>query len=151
MSLRIGSIFVFPANPKRPNRFVWRISWKYIDRSDSTYKPILAVMYRSHPEVSSQSLIWDRPNSRVGYIIRSDHFKRFIYSPRRLVCFYVGYRVGNSTPKLPWQLSYVELVQKYKLNFQLKNYISKKIFQHIIGTAPPPKYVECDILEYVVR
>jgi len=68
-------------------------------------------------------------------ILRSGHFKRFIYSPRRLVCFYVGYRVGNSTPELPWQLSYVELVQKHKLNFLLKNYISKKIFQHIIGTG----------------
>ena len=73
--------------------------------------------------------------NRGRRILRSGHFKRFIYSPRRLVCFYVGYRVGNSTPELPWQLSYVELVQKHKLNFLLKNYISKKIFQHIIGTG----------------
>jgi hypothetical protein len=73
------------------------------------------------------------PNPRGRRILRSGHFKRFIYSPRWLVCFYVGYRAGNSTPELPWQLSYVELVQKHKLNFLLKNYISKTIFQHIIG------------------
>jgi hypothetical protein len=34
-SSRIGSVYVFPATPKRPNRFVLRISWNNIDRSDS--------------------------------------------------------------------------------------------------------------------
>jgi hypothetical protein len=103
-------------------------------------------MWAGHPDGFLQvNLIWaGHPDgflqvnpslTRVGYIIRSDHFKRFIYSPHRLVYFYVGYRVGNSTPELPWQLSYVELVQKHKLNFLLNNYISKKIFQHIIGTG----------------
>jgi hypothetical protein len=63
--------------------------------------------------------------------LRSGHFKRFIYSPRWLVCFYIGYRVGNSTPAAV----VCRTGTKDKLNFLLKNYISKKIFQHIIGTG----------------